>query len=268
MQRPSVFIVIGLAVLLTAATTGSCKKGLSEKEIRRIVRDEVQEQLRVRKSRKSPRPAGFIPQRRTTASDPGASTTADPKTRRTERLLRRIQTMERLVAQFSKTPSVSPDRLKIMKKQLAKMREQLARAEGKASSPTTPEPVNAPQSQKDWQDALSAGVKKLGKQRWQVDRRILSSVMTGNSRAGKDAAIGPHRVGGKPRGFKLLRIRPKGLFDVLGFKSGDVVERVNNSPIDTPSQALTLYTKLSKIRLLTIVLRRAGQRIVHVYTLK
>ncbi len=177
------------------------------------------------------------------------------------------------MARFSKGPGQSKGRVQILKKQLAKMREQLARAEGKAApiEPTPPGPdLTTKPSRKDWQDGLKAGIRKMGNHRWEVDRRLLNAVMANPGQAEKDARVLPLLVGGKSRGFQLKKVRPKGIYAALGFKTFDVVERVNNVAIADPSKALDLFRKLKlkTTRLVTVVLMRVGQRLVHVYTIK
>jgi hypothetical protein len=262
---------IGLWALLIVAAAGGCKKSLSDEEIRRIVRDEVQEQLRERKRRQASRPPAKDPA--TTATEPrpnGPSVNAQNQ-RPVARLRRRIQTMEALVERFDKSPDVSKARVTMMKKQLARMREQLARAEGGQSpltSPTSPPPGTTDQTRKEWLDALAAGIRPLGKQRWEIDRRILTSILKDPGFANKDAFLVPHQVNEKPQGFRLKYVRPKGFYSALGLKTGDIIERVNDTPLTGPKDLTAFYSGLSKARLATLVLRRNGSRFVHVYTLK
>jgi hypothetical protein len=262
-------VPIGILALMIAAATGGCKKGLSDEEIRRIVRDEVQEQLRERKRRQAPRAGTQTPT--STADKPrprGPSVSAGAK-RPQERLRRRIETLDALVKRFEKTPGVTKARVAMMKKQLSQMRERLARAEGGQSPLTTPtSPENTRQSRKDWLDALAAGIRALGEQRWEIDRRILDSVLKDPGFANTDAFLVPHRVNDKPQGFRLKYVRPKGFYSALGLKTGDVVERVNNTLITGPKDVTAFYTGLSKTRLATLVLRRSGRRTIHVYTIK
>lgn len=271
MRKLLVFVPIGLLALLTMAATGSCEKGLSKKQIRRIVRDEVQEQLRERKRRQAPRTPAMAPPTTAARARPEDPPSTDSKQRRLERLRRRIQTLEALVARFGKSPGVAKDRVAMMKRQLARMRERLARAEGgqpQLNTPPATPPVTSAQTRKDWLDAVAAGIRPLGNQRWQIDRRLLASVLKSPGFASADAKSRLHLVGGKARGFKLIKVRPKGLFWALGLKAGDVIERVNNTPLTDSNKVLTLYKSLSKARLVPVILRRGGRRIVHVYTIK
>lgn len=273
MLKPTAFAVIGLSLLVTTAPLGGCKKGLSEEDIRRLVRDEVQEQLRERKRRQAAQRPGPVPPKTGQPSRPTtpAASDTDTESGRVDRLRRRVQTLEKLVARFSETPGVSKDRVQVMKRQLRKMRERLAQAEGKAPS-LTPSPADPPVgvtlTRKDWRDALTAGIRKLGPQRWQVDRRILTSLQKSPSLADDDATLVPHKEGGKVRGLKLGRVHPKGLFAALGLKKGDLIERLNNSVLTDIKQACAAYVGLSKVHLVTVLVRRAGRRIIHVYTIK
>lgn len=272
-MRAIAFVVIPLSVLGTMAALGGCNRRLSEEDIRRIVRDEVQEQLRERKRQRAAQRPGPMPPTAGMGSRPVTPNAPDDVSPagRVERLRRRVQTLEKLVARFADTPGVSKERVTMMKRQLRDMRERLARAEGKTpsqkSSAAAPPPSEV-LSRKDWADALAVGIRKLGPQRWEVDRRILTSLQKSPAIAGDDVTLQPHQVGGKVRGLKLGRVHPKGLFAALGLKKGDVIERLNGSVLTGLKQAQATFLGLAKARLVPVVLRRAGQRIIHVYTIK
>lgn len=271
MQKLPLFVPIVLSALLSPALNGGCNKGLTDKEIRRIVRDEVQEQLRERKRRQAPGAPDKASPTTVSPGRPVATSSTDPKQRRVQRLRRRIQTLEALVTRFAMSPGVAKDRVALMKKQLADMRERLALLESGEQAPAPPNPtppVTSVQSRKDWTDAVAAGIRPLGAQRWQIDRRLLASVLKSPTLASADAKTRIHLLGGKPRGYKLLVVRPKGVHAALGLRIGDIIERINDSPITDANKMLTLTQKLPKARLVTVILRRGGHRMVHVYTIK
>ncbi|MEW6298400.1 MAG: type II secretion system protein GspC, partial [Thermodesulfobacteriota bacterium] len=49
---------------------------------------------------------------------------------------------------------------------------------------------------------------------------------------------------GVPQGFRLFSIKVDSLIDRLGFKNGDIVQRVNGVEVTDPSTAFTLLQDL------------------------
>ena len=106
-------------------------------------------------------------------------------------------------------------------------------------------------------------VKDLGEGRFQIPRNFGSHLNFQEwSRA---ARVIPHYVKGKPRGFKLIGIRPKSPVSALGFQNGDIMIQFNGQAIKGPSAALKAWNSILKPKDFSITLLRDGREIKHRY---
>lgn len=119
-----------------------------------------------------------------------------------------------------------------------------------------------------WRDAVSRGVRKVGANKYEIDRSLVQSFIANTAMAGRDAAIYPHTKNGKPDGFRLGRVRPGGIFAKLGMRSGDVLNSVNNMAITSLDKALEMFTKLQGANHMTIGLTRYGRPRTLDYSIK
>jgi len=119
-----------------------------------------------------------------------------------------------------------------------------------------------------WRDAVNRGVRKVGPNKYEIDRSLVQSFIANTAMAGRDAAIYPHTKNGKPDGFRLGRVRPGGIFAKLGMRSGDVLNSVNNMAITSLDKALEMFTKLQGANHMTIGLTRYGRARTLDYSIK
>ena len=112
------------------------------------------------------------------------------------------------------------------------------------------------------------GIKKIGPNRYEVERKLVNEFLQNAAMAGRGAKIVPNMKGGKPNGFRLYAIRPYSIFAKLGIRNGDVIRAVNNQDITSPDKALELYTKLRGASHLTISLNRRNKPVTMHYTIR
>ncbi len=74
-----------------------------------------------------------------------------------------------------------------------------------------------------------------------------------------EARLVPSFKDGKSQGFKLFAIRPGSLYELLGFKNGDVVSAVNELQLNSPDKALEAYSKLRTATELRFAIERFGE---------
>jgi general secretion pathway protein C len=83
-----------------------------------------------------------------------------------------------------------------------------------------------------------------------------------------DARITPHMAGGKVEGFIVTEIKPRGIFDALGLKNGDVLIRVNNYDIVSPERAIQVLSGLKGANEVDLDLIRGGKRMSFHYQVR
>lgn len=69
-------------------------------------------------------------------------------------------------------------------------------------------------------------------------------------------------------GFRIFQIRPGSIFQKLGLRNGDVIERVNGIKLDDPAKGLELFTALKNLSHFTIDLKRNNANMTITYTVK
>lgn len=84
-------------------------------------------------------------------------------------------------------------------------------------------------------------IRQVAQDSFQVDRRALDHALENMNDLISQARLIPHNTAdGGMQGFRLFAIKPQSLFDRLGLKSGDIIQRVNGVELSDPSTALTL----------------------------
>ena len=72
--------------------------------------------------------------------------------------------------------------------------------------------------------------------------------------------VRPHFKNGEADGLAISRIRPNSIFTKLGLRNGDVVQAIDQSPIQSPDDILSLYEKLKSGSTISIQINRRGQQ--------
>ncbi|HET6412181.1 MAG TPA: type II secretion system protein GspC [Anaeromyxobacter sp.] len=111
------------------------------------------------------------------------------------------------------------------------------------------------------------GVRTVGPNRYEVDRKVIDATLTDLNQIATQARIVPSFKNGVANGFKLFSIQPGSLYSSIGVENGDVIERVNGYDINSPEKALELYQKLRDSSHVAIDLERNGQPLRKEYTI-
>lgn len=74
--------------------------------------------------------------------------------------------------------------------------------------------------------------------------------------------------GQKINGFKILKIEKGSLFEQLGLREGDVIERVNNKKMKSTSDGMELYNALKTEKNIDLDIERNGQKETIHYSIK
>ena len=72
--------------------------------------------------------------------------------------------------------------------------------------------------------------------------------------------IRPHFRNGEPDGLSISRIRPNSIFTKLGLRNGDVVQAIDDTPIQSPDDILSLYEKIKSGSRISIQITRRGRQ--------
>ncbi len=106
----------------------------------------------------------------------------------------------------------------------------------------------------------SINVRQLGTNRYAIDRSEIDKTLANLNTIAMQARIVPSFTNGEADGFKLFAIRPDSLYSKMGIENGDVVQKINGFPMNSPDKALEVYQKLKTSDSIEVELTRQGQK--------
>jgi len=117
-------------------------------------------------------------------------------------------------------------------------------------------------------DKSGDGIRKTGDNSYLVDRReVEHSVDNLNELATQLRAV-PYLKDGEAIGFRLFNIRRDSVFDRMGLKNGDVVQKVNGVELDSPTKALALLEDVQTTDEIRVDLLRGDSPSTMTYTVR
>ncbi len=104
-----------------------------------------------------------------------------------------------------------------------------------------------------------SGVRRDG-DRIVVTRAKVEATLGDLNKVVQQARMVPNFKGGNVNGFKIFGIRRGSIFDDLGLKNGDVIQRINGTTIDSVEKAIPMLQLARSESSITIDLSRRGQK--------
>ena len=132
-------------------------------------------------------------------------------------------------------------------------------------SPPGPAPpgVNGPEG-----GSARGAPTKVGENQWAFSKDDVNSAINNANEILSQINIAPYFEEGAARGYKVENIQEGSLINQAGFKSGDIVKRVNGMPIETPDQLIQAYQKLKDTTNIQVEVERDGRTITLDYQIK
>ena len=106
----------------------------------------------------------------------------------------------------------------------------------------------------------STGVRQLSKDKWMLDQREVAASTENMNQILTQARALPYMEAGKTVGFRISEIVAGSIYEKIGLKNGDVIQKVNAQDVDDPGKFFQLYQGLKEEKNITIDLMRNGQR--------
>jgi len=106
---------------------------------------------------------------------------------------------------------------------------------------------------------MNSGVTSTGGGGFIIDQRALNAALDNPAQAMTDARLLPSQKDGKVEGFRASEVKPNGVFAMIGIKNGDILQRLNDFPMDSPDKALQSFIALKGQNRLKLDLIRDGQ---------
>jgi general secretion pathway protein C len=105
-------------------------------------------------------------------------------------------------------------------------------------------------------------VKKEGDTVFTMRRQDISKYTADLGSILQQARMVPNIVpgtGGRVEGFRFVAIQPGSIYEKLGFKPMDVIKKVNNEDVNSPTKAMELYNALKTEGRISLVIERNGR---------
>jgi len=106
----------------------------------------------------------------------------------------------------------------------------------------------------------STGVRQVSKDKWMLDQREVAASTENMNQILTQARALPYMEAGKTVGFRITEIVAGSLYEKIGLKNGDVIQKVNSQEVDDPGKFFQLYQGLKEEKSVTVDLMRNGQR--------
>jgi general secretion pathway protein C len=149
-------------------------------------------------------------------------------------------------------------------------REYLELIERAQTTPSAPLAAAAPAAPSS--DPLAAemerGIKKTGDHSYEVQRSTVDALLGNMGALARAARIVPETKDGKAAGFRLFSVKPDGPFAKIGLQNSDVISAINGIEMNSPDQAVLVYTKLKSANHLSVAIERNGQKITKDYNIR
>ena len=92
-----------------------------------------------------------------------------------------------------------------------------------------------------------------------VSRKDIQSSLKDINKLMSEVRIRPHFKDGKSDGLSISRIKGGSIFSKLGLRNGDIVQKINGEPINSPDEVLALYEKLKSGSRVSLEVTRKGE---------
>lgn len=107
-------------------------------------------------------------------------------------------------------------------------------------------------------DPFADRVKKIDDTTYEVDRSLVRELV-GSSGGNAGARIFPISKNGKLEGLRLVGVKSTSVAAAIGLRSGDVLQAVNNTKIESANTLLTLYSQLDQLNNVELAGTRGGK---------
>ncbi|MBW7956479.1 MAG: PDZ domain-containing protein [Deltaproteobacteria bacterium] len=94
---------------------------------------------------------------------------------------------------------------------------------------------------------------------WVIERGAVENALGDMGRIMTDARLTPRVSNGAVQGFLVSEIKPRGVFDAIGLKDGDVLTSINGYRIDSPEKAVQVLSALKGETSFDLGVIRQGQ---------
>ena len=114
----------------------------------------------------------------------------------------------------------------------------------------------------------SSGIQSVSSNRWVLDKREVSQAFNDLPKLLTKARIIPNFNKGKADGFRIVSIVPNSIYEKIGLKNGDILQRINGIEINDPLSFLKIFQQIKDETHISLNLVRNSQKNVFEYDIR
>ena len=115
---------------------------------------------------------------------------------------------------------------------------------------------------------FSQFARKTNDNEYVVSKRAIDESLQSPQNILTDARLVPNMISGKQNGFKVMEIKPGGIYETLGLKNRDILLSVNNSELSSMDSAMMAFTTMQGASTITLNVQRSGKNITLKYNIR
>ncbi len=140
---------------------------------------------------------------------------------------------------------------------------------GSGSAPApAPKRVTARNSRTDTPPASSINVNKIDENTFSLDESTVTELAGDINKFMTQVRIIPYFEANKSAGYRLAAMRPGSAFAQLGFRGGDIIQRVNDVELTSPEKMYTIFQNLKDEKVVTVDILRQGKKNTLTYEIR
>lgn len=139
----------------------------------------------------------------------------------------------------------------------------------KGSVPTRgPRPAPTRTSRAVTPAASSIHATKIDENTYSLDESTVAELTDDINKFMTQVRIIPYFEGNKSAGYRLAAMRPGSAFAELGFRGGDIIQRVNDVELTSPEKMYTIFQNLKDEKRVTVDILRQGKKNTLTYEIR
>ncbi len=116
--------------------------------------------------------------------------------------------------------------------------------------------------------AAQVQVNRLGENSFAIDESSVNELTQNINQFMTQVRIIPYFEGNRSAGYRLAAIRPGSAFEQLGFRGGDVIQRVNDVELSSPEKMYTIFQNLRDMKRVQVDVLRQGNKTTLTYEIR
>lgn len=111
-------------------------------------------------------------------------------------------------------------------------------------------------------------VSQVGENTYSLDEASVTQLTENINQYMTQVRIIPYFEGNRSAGYRVASIRPGSAFEQLGFRTGDVIQRVNDVELSSPEKMYTIFQNLRDEKRVNVNIIRQGQKATITYEIR